>query len=480
MRSVSATRLAALLGTGPWPRPAYASLADALRRLVVDGRLLVGTRLPSERELVEALDLSRTTVVAALTRLRDEGFVTTRRGSGSTVTIPGSHPALDSGGPGLLPRAPGEDVIDLTYAALPASPGVTAAFETALAELPSHLATSGYQPLGLAVTRRAIANWYQRRGLATEPEQVVVTCGAHAALSATIRALLDPGQSVLVESPSYPNAIVGSRRSGLRVTSLPIEPLGWDPGAFADSCVRSGASLAYLIPDFQNPTGQLMTAPQRAAIAAAARRAGTRLVIDETFVELGIDEPAPAPFATHDASAVTVGSASKMFWGGLRIGWARAPLPLVRPILEARHSLDLGTPVLEQLVVAHLLGQPALLEERRAMVRAMRDALVRSLRRHLPEWSIPMPPGGLSVWCALPQARGDVLAELAPEYGVRVAAGRQFSAEAHLGAHVRIPVCVAVDQTDEVARRLAAAWAASISRGSQRRPAPAHRTQLIA
>ena len=202
MRTISARSLALLIGSDPLPRPAYRGLADGIRRLVSDGRLLVGTRLPSERALTTELGLSRTTVGTALDALRDEGFVATRRGSGSVVCLPTGPSGLALSQAGLIPTDVPPDVIDLTYAALPAAAGVTAAYERAVVELPRFLATAGYDPRGLPETRAAVAAWFEARGLSTSPEQVVITSGAHGGLSAVLRSQLEIGDRVLVESPT--------------------------------------------------------------------------------------------------------------------------------------------------------------------------------------------------------------------------------------------------------------------------------------
>ncbi|HET8987700.1 MAG TPA: PLP-dependent aminotransferase family protein [Humibacillus sp.] len=466
MRTVSARSLALLLGAGPLPRPAYRGLADGIRRLVSDGRLLVGTRLPSERTLTTELGLSRTTVGAALDALRDEGFVATRRGSGSVVCLPAGPSGLALSQAGLIPTDLPPDVIDLTYAALPAAAGVTAAYERALTELPRHLATAGYHPHGLPEARAAVAAWFEGRGLPTTPDQVVMTSGAHAGLSAVLRAELEVGDRVLVESPTYPNAIVGVRRSAYRAVPTQLTPRGWDVDGIELGMRQSGARAAYLIPDHQNPTGLVMPTTTRRAVGDVLRGARAVPVIDETFVELGLDEGPEgvptarvAPFAASAPEAHTLGSAGKTWWGGLRVGWVRAPHGSVERVIEARHSLDLGTAVLEQLVVVDLLGQgESLLTERRREARVRRDAIVAALRRHVPEWRFTVPGGGLNLWCELPDDRGDDLARVAESAGVRLARGGQFGVEGGLGRFVRVPFCVAPDQADEVGRRLAEAW----------------------
>ena len=146
-------------------------------------------------------------------------------------------------------------------------------------------------------------------------------------------------------------------------------------------------------------------------------------------------------------------------------------------VIEARHSLDLGTAILEQLVVVDLLHQgEALLAERRREARARRDALVVALRQHVPDWSFTVPTGGLNLWCELPEARGDELARVAESAGVRLARGSQFGVEGGFARWVRVPFCVAPDEADEVGRRLAAAWQLALGE----RPTARDVTPLIA
>jgi len=133
--------------------PAYQALAEGLRRLVADGRILDGTRLPSERELTSALRVSRTTVAGAYAVLRDRGYLVSRRGSGSVVRVPGGPSAG-----GSLPSGDGPGVaVDLSIAAPSAPPGMADAFESAVTELPRHLSGTGYSPFGLPELRELLA-----------------------------------------------------------------------------------------------------------------------------------------------------------------------------------------------------------------------------------------------------------------------------------------------------------------------------------
>src|SRR5690349_24692882 len=156
-RRISASRAAALLGKAPETSPAYAGIADALRLLISDGRIPPGTRLPSERELTAALAVSRTTVTRAYALLKERGYLASRQGSGSVTQLPVTASAGDM----LLNPASGDtDGINLSCAAPMAPPGVMAAYEAALAELPGHLAEYGYFPSGLPALREAIGRRY--------------------------------------------------------------------------------------------------------------------------------------------------------------------------------------------------------------------------------------------------------------------------------------------------------------------------------
>ncbi|SDP16621.1 DNA-binding transcriptional regulator, MocR family, contains an aminotransferase domain [Pedococcus dokdonensis] len=462
-RTISATRLVPMLGAALDTAPAYRGLADAVRLLVADGRIPVGTRLPSERDLTATLGVSRTTVTRAYAELRDRGYLTSRQGSGSVVALPGD-PAGRRQASALHPTAePGDGaVIDLTCASMSAPAGTVAAYERAVAELPRYLAGTGYHPLGLMALREALAQRFTERGLATTPDQVMVTSGALAGLAVTARALLSPGDRVLLESPTYPNAIETLRRSGARAVGLPLDRGGWDLGA-ADAALRQTAPrAAYLIPDFHNPTGALMPDAQRAELGAALAGTHTVGVVDETLVDLAHD-PAiamPRPLAAHHPRTVTLGGASKTFWGGLRVGWIRAPRELMPALVGARLTLDLGAPVLEQLVLTDLLAhREEVVADRRTAIVSTRDALIAALRDRLPQWRFRVPEGGLCLWVELPDALSTPLCAAADQRGVVLAPGSQFAVEGGMERYLRLPFTGHPPEVvEDAVERLALAW----------------------
>jgi DNA-binding transcriptional MocR family regulator len=219
--------------------------------------------------------------------------------------------------------------------------------------------------------------------------------------------------------------------------------------------------LAYLIPDFQNPAGHLMTEVQREAYAGHLRRAGTVAVVDEAHQALALDGQAmPPPFAAYAPDTITLGSASKAFWGGMRLGWIRAPEHRMAELIRARVTIDLGASVLEQLVLTRLLADAAsILAAHRERLRDQRQALAEAVTEQLPQWSFQLPTGGLALWCRLPSASAGALAAAAEALGVIVAPGPVFAVEGGLDRFVRIPWTRPAEELHEAVLRLSRAWA---------------------
>jgi DNA-binding transcriptional MocR family regulator len=461
--SIGAGRVAALVAGFP-RTPAYAGLADALAMVIGDGRIPLETRLPSERELTGPLGVSRTTVTRAYAALRDAGYAVSRRGSGTFTQVPGGRSRAHDRA--LMPRADSERTVDLNCAAPSAPPGVAQAYAEAVTELPAYLGGHGYFPAGLPRLQQAIASTYAGRGLPTDPEQIMVTPGALSAASIVAHALVGPGDRVLVESPVYPNAADALRRAGARLCPAPVDPGGWDLDATFALMRQTAPRLAYLIPDFQNPTGHLMSDRQREQYAAALRRTHTVPVVDEAHQMLPLDgQPMPRPFAAHAHDAITIGSASKGFWGGLRIGWIRAPHALMERLTHTRVTMDLGAPVLEQLVLVRLLAESEhILDTNRARLREQRDALVADVAERLPDWRFRTPSGGLALWCRLPGPLATAVTTEAEQHGVIVAPGPVFAVEGGLDRFLRIPWTRPADELATAVGVLARAWTAVRSR----------------
>ena len=182
--------------------PVYQGLSDGLRMLIVDGRLPVGSRLPSERALAERLRVSRTTVTAAYAQMREEGYLNARRGARSTTALP-----MSSSSTPATPTQPARVAINLAAATMsaPAS-AVLDAFGAAAADISSYLHRAGHELYGVEPLRVAIAERYCARGLPTTPDQIMVTTGALGAIGLILSTFVEPGDRVLVEQPTYSGA----------------------------------------------------------------------------------------------------------------------------------------------------------------------------------------------------------------------------------------------------------------------------------
>jgi DNA-binding transcriptional MocR family regulator len=458
------------------PGPLYRALSSALAALVLDGRVASGLRLPSDRDLANELGVSRATAIAAYNTLADHGLVIRRRGSGSYLQLPA---AARVSGPGSR-MARGEladDTIDLSIASLPAIPGV---LEPALASATDRfgrfLMGDGYHPYGLRELRSRVAERYTDRGVPTLPENILIVNGAQHGFDIILRTLLLPGDRVVTELPTYPGALEAIRMNSGRTMAVPLaEAAGWDVEAISRTLQQSAPRLAYLMPDFQNPTGALINEGQRRAVVAAARRSGTRLVIDESFVDIDL-RPAgertalPPAMAALDSTVLSVGSLSKPVWGGLRVGWIRADADTIQRLAAVRARTDMAGAVLEQLVAHEVLADlDALLARRCSELRAQLDVLLGALAGALPQWQVSRPAGGLSAWVQLDAPAATTLTHLLEQRGILISPGSRFAPDASLERYLRIPFALGAPALLRAVAVISETWA-GIDSGRLRHP----------
>ena len=465
---VSAARLAELLGDWRTGGPANERLATGIRSLILDGRLGVQTQVPPERGLAKELRLGRNTVTAAYARLRDDGYLVSRQGSGTVTTLPVGH--RFSGDTTVPPTVR----FDLTVAALSAPVEMGEAVSAAQGDLSRWLDHHGYNPFGMPPLRSELALRYTARGVPTTADEILVTNGALHALHLIIAALVQPRDNVAIETPTYPAALDLLGASRARMFPTPVVGLGWDEEQLRSVFQRTNPRLAYFIADFHNPTGALMPESVRGLVGSLAARAGTFLVVDETSLDLAIDDvESPSPLTTLDRRhSLNVGSMSKGYWGGLRVGWIRASPGVLEVIVRARAVTDMAGPVLDQLVALHLLRNSAvIISARRDEARLRRDTMLAALRRHLPNWKVTPPKGGLSLWVELPLPSATALAGRALRQGILLTPGPRFAPDdvTH-ERYLRVPYSLAPEQLMEAISALAEV--AGEAGETDRRPEP--------
>ncbi len=448
-------------------------LSVALRRLVHAGALPSGVRLPSERVLATSLNVGRRTVEVAFDSLRFEGIFKSRRGDGTYVSVAGRH-AVTRGDDRLstfaLTGRPHSGSFDLRSAALPGLPFVAeevARLDPGVLAQQVHL--HGYQPAGLYELRQAVAEYYDALGLPTTTDQILITSGAQQALRLTAMWLLEPGARVLIEEPSFRGAIDVLRRLGAQLYPVPSGVDGIDADALSDAIGKYRPALIVLQSTVQNPTGSVLEPSRRASVASLAGEAGIPLIDDIAPSDTQFDGGRPRPLAAYGGPVFTLGSTSKAFWGGLRVGWVRADPERITAITLMKSSEDLGTSVLAQIVAERLLQR---IEEARAERRAVLAGTWRLLREALneliPEWRLQPPRGGASLWAQLPDPCATAFAQRAARKGVLVLPGPTFSSVDGLDDHLRLAFAAAPEEVIAGVERLAEAWASFRTRWSAR------------
>ncbi|MCX4665320.1 PLP-dependent aminotransferase family protein [Streptomyces sp. NBC_01381] len=337
--------------------------------------------------------------------------------------------------------------------------GIAAAFAAVLAEQPER-ALQYSTTEGEPTLRAAIAARFEARGLATDADDLVITTGSQQALSLLATALIEPGETILVESPCYLAALQAFGFAGARIVPVPCDEAGIDPAALDELVALHRPKLLYTVPTFQNPTGRTMPAERRAAIADVAARRGLWIIEDDPYGELrfeGERVPWIASYPGAEDRTVLLGSFSKVMAPGMRLGWLRGPAALLRACVIAKQAADLHTPTVNQLAAARYLADNDL-DAHVARVageyRVHRDAMLGGLGEALPEGSTWIrPEGGMFVWARLPD--GYDTAALLPEvvkHDVAYVPGAPFYAGEPDRSTLRM--CFVTQTPDEIAEGL--------------------------
>jgi len=436
-------------------------LAYGLRRLIDAGILEPGAALPPERTLAVELAVSRSTVTTALDILRAEGLLTSKQGRG-TFVAGASTPPTDGEAAGRMAihLVEGAGGIDLAIGN-PADVSHLPPVSLDVGDILASGAGNGFQPLGLPMLRQAIAERHTAAGLHTVPDEIHVTAGAHQAISLAISVLAGRRQPVAAESPNYPGFFDIIEGLGNPLAPLRTDRGGIVPESLVEALTHHRARVVYVQAAAQNPTG-ILTPPSRLrALAEVLDEHDAVVVEDATLADL-VFSGRPATDLAHlcrRATVVSVGSFSKVLWGGLRVGWLRAPVPIVDRTLHRRLALDLGAATPSQLLVLGLLPR---LDEIAAARRAfLAESVARAaelLRNEVPEWHVNEPEGGSALWVDTGLRDTEALVQVARRHGVHVAPGSMAVDGRTQDPHLRICVDRPWPLVEVGIRRIGAAW----------------------
>src|SRR5437588_4920238 len=422
--------------------PLYRQICQRLREAILSGELAEGIRLPTERALARELGVNRTTVMNAYNELASEGLIEGHVGRGTLVRRNSFLHQEDSfdhdvaswllGLPAGEREILGPDALLLSELAsmserkeiislaagtpapdlLPAEM-LNSIFADSL--LSARQSALGYCPVeGLHSLRRGIAARMRKRGVAVDTQHILILSGSTQGIGLIGRFLLNPGDEVVVEVPTYLGAIQAFRALGARVIGVPTDSDGMRIDLLESILARHRPRLIYTLPTFQNPTGVVMSPERRRRLLLLARRYQTPILEDDPYSEVYFEGKQPQPLKSLDthSQVIYLSTFSKILAPGLRVAWLAAPEPMIERLTLHKQIFDLNTNALGQWAVSEILQRDSLIDNHLAKLRHYyqnkRDLMLQAIRTHLRDAvRVNTPGGGFHLWCRL---QGDVRA----------------------------------------------------------------------
>jgi GntR family transcriptional regulator/MocR family aminotransferase len=438
--------------------PMYRQLGDHLRELIGSGRLPPGEKLPATRELAAALGIGRKTASQAYQSLVDEGVLVAHVGQGTFVSA-----GLRSGGPGARVRALRRpfawDALFSRAARTPPPAGHrpmrsksvaydfrggrvdadtlplaalgrawSRAIRERLPDAANAMDALGYKPLRAQIARALVS-----RGVHCEANGVLVTSGGQQGLDLVTRMLIDPGDAIAIEQPGYFGAAMTFQAGGARLIGIDVDDQGLRTDVLARALRSKRIKLIYTTPAAQMPTGAVLSDARRRALLELADETQTPILEDDYDSEFRFGDPPRPALKTEDAAGqvIYVGTFSKAFYPGLRLGYVVAAPELLARLALARFWASRGPDLVSQVAVAELLESGAFerhVRKIRSHYAARRAALLEALAESMPEgarWQ--RATGGLLVWLSLPKGMdSERVAEQAAAEGIAIEPSRAF------------------------------------------------------
>jgi 2-aminoadipate transaminase len=454
-------------------QPLYRQICESLREAILSGKLSEGTRLPTERALAQELGVNRTTVMNAYNELASEGLIEGHVGRGTTVKRSYLHadddPMEQDMPSWLFGIAEGEQaalgpdarVISEMTALNEHKEAISLAIGTpAIDLLPTEhirqivmngLSTGrqvalGYSPVeGIESLRRSIAAHMRERGIPIDAQHILILSGSTQGIGLIGRFLLNPGDEVIVEVPTYIGAIQAFRALGARVIGVPTDQDGMRVDLLEAILARRTPRLIYTLPTFQNPTGSILSLERRKRLLQLARRYEIPILEDDPYSEIyfGDKETQPLKALDRHGHVLYLSTYSKTLAPGLRVAWIAAPEPVIERLALHKQIFDLNTNAIGQWIMSEFLRQD-LLQDHLAMLRQAyhkkRDIMLGAISSYWPEGGrISVPQGGFNLWCRLPgDMRARTLLREAAQEQVTFVIGEPFHVDGGGHQYIRL------------------------------------------
>ena len=417
-------------------QPIYLQIRDRVHRLITSGALQPGDRLPSVRELAKEAQVNKLTVIEAYGVLEAEGLIHARQGSGYFVNHanPLISPSHDSSAQLKSTFLPVQNVVihEPHYESFASSyihslqaqqqPGMldfSSGFPQAfgLEDLQriarramNQIVDSLYNydtPQGLPALRQQIGQMLVQRGLVVSAEDLIVTTGSMQAIALVLRHSVQPGDWVIVESPTYHGVLAILESLGARTIGIPMTSEGMNLDLLERYLKSHRPKLIYTVSTLHNPTGVTTSLAHRNQLLKLAQHYGCPILEDNAYEGLNF-EPVPSPIKAidQDHTVIYIGTFSKTLMAGLRVGYIVVTGSQRQPLIEQKLMDDLHTPTPSQAIVSEYLASGHFrhrLNHLRAGLQQSRNAMLQALTEHFPaeaRWTIPA--GGLLLWAQFP------------------------------------------------------------------------------
>jgi len=464
--------------------PIYRQLIRQLQLQIESGELPPGTRLPASRTLANRVDVSRISVVNAYSELRTQGYLSAHAGRGTFVSRdfhPGSNGATGDSDTGsrslpdhslrdLMRMAQRPGVINFSHGTPPPEffpvPALKDALNTVLerdgAYALAYEVAEGYEPL-----RATVRDYVSAHGIQTRVENVLITGGAQQAIDLAVQAMVGEGDTIVTSNPTYIGVLDTARTRRVQVHGVPIDEHGIRLDYLESYLMENTPRLIYVVPSFQNPTGQVMPIHRRRQLLNLAREYGVAIVEDSVYHEFRFEgDPLPPLKALDESNSVIhISAFTKMLLPGMRIGYIIAEGKIHERLVRVKQAADISTSGLNQRTI-HLMLQRGILAQQLTRnnreLRRRRDAAIAAAKRYFPEgthWQVPQ--GGLYLWVTLPN-NGPTAAELyiaAVQNQVAFAIGNIFYLDNGGSFNMRLNYGLQPpERIEEGFRRLGVAW----------------------
>jgi 2-aminoadipate transaminase len=459
--------------------PLYRQVYEHLREAILAGTLPESTRLPPERTFATRLSVNRSTIVHAYRELVAEGLIEQRVGSGSRVVpqLRGGQPERAAGVPwwvtlppwrvGEFPNVLGELAAKPEAGRISFVQGVAPDEPSPLGELAksfervardprfvlSYGDSEGYEPLRTAIAQRMSA----RGTTAIAPSSIIVLTGSTQGIAIVAQSLAEPGDEIIVESPSYPGALQVFQINGLRAISVPVDDEGMRVDHVEAVLRTRRPRFIYTMPSLHNPTNVTMNADRRERLATIARRAGVPIVEDDPYGPLAPQGPPLVALAPD--YVVYLSTFSKTIAPSLRVGWLVAPRTILERLLLRKQAYDMATSLYVQAAIADYLerGYDAHVGQLRNELLERRRLADEAIAQHWPPGlRAGGPSGGFYLWASTPrEVRARALLDAAERLGASFLFGEAFFANSGGDHHLRLALtAVARREIGEGIRRI--------------------------